>query len=77
MPFLEPETTLAATIATVAEESIVRAKTMHPEARMGPSTTFQSLTRRLNDLHGFLIHDLVILNKASLRMTRQRWNSSL
>src|SRR5450755_3378472 len=50
MPFPRPETPLAATIARATEENFAHSKFARPVARQGPSTTFQSLTRRLNNL---------------------------
>jgi hypothetical protein len=50
MRFAEPGTALAATIVTADDLNLIREKIIRPAARAGPSTTFQSLTRRLNDL---------------------------
>ncbi len=57
MPFPEPETALAATIVAEVEAEVIRGAIVRLGASQGPSTTFQSLARRLNDLHRFsLIH---------------------
>jgi hypothetical protein len=50
MLFATPETTLASTIGPEDEESFMRERTIRPAACEGPPTTFQSLTRRLNNL---------------------------
>jgi len=50
MPFAEPETALAATIDVAGDPTLIAGKIIRPAACAGPSTTFQSLTRRLNDL---------------------------
>jgi hypothetical protein len=50
MPFAGPETALEATIVPAVEVRAVRRKITRPAARQGPSTTFQQLTRRLNNL---------------------------
>jgi len=50
MPLAGPETALASTIDVGVEEIIVHAGTPRPGACKWPSTIFQSLTRRLNDL---------------------------
>jgi len=50
MPLAGPETALVSTIDGGVEEIIVRGRTPRPGACKWPSTTFQSLTRRLNDL---------------------------
>ena len=50
MPFPEPETALPETIDPRMDLSLIPAKIARPAARQGPSTTNQSLTRRLNDL---------------------------
>src|SRR5579864_3369441 len=51
MPFPESETALGSTIGRPVEGIIAGVITLRPAASQGPSTTFQSLTRRLNDLH--------------------------
>ena len=50
MPFAEPETALPATIDPAHEGKVVRREIARPGACQRPPTTFQSLTRRLNDL---------------------------
>jgi hypothetical protein len=50
MPFAGPETALPATIVSEGGPTLIRGKITRPAARKGPSTTFQRLTRRLNDL---------------------------
>jgi hypothetical protein len=50
MPFARPETALASTIDRRTKREVVRAKTVRPAASQRPSTIFQALTRRLNDL---------------------------
>jgi hypothetical protein len=49
MPFPGPETALPSTIGLKGEGSLIRGKIKPPAACQGPPTTFQSLTRRLND----------------------------
>jgi hypothetical protein len=49
-PFAGPETALAATIVAGGDPEFIGDQIARPGARPGPSTTFQSLTRRLNDL---------------------------
>ena len=51
MLFPESERALESTIDDSVEETIVGFRILRPAACQGPSTTFQSLTRRLNDLH--------------------------
>src|SRR5579859_5435938 len=51
MPFPGSETALGSTIGRPVEGIIAGVITLRPAASQGPSTTFQSLTRRLNDLH--------------------------
>jgi hypothetical protein len=50
MPFAGPETTLAATAIARIGVRAVESKIVRPGASQEPSTTFQSLTRRVNDL---------------------------
>src|ERR1700690_2721966 len=50
MPFAAPETASAATIDPEVEPKAVRGKTARPAACKRPSTIFQRLPRRLNDL---------------------------
>src|SRR5450755_1965029 len=71
IPFAEPETALPAMIGVEGELNPIRGKITRPEARAGPSTTFQSLTRRLNNLRVFALFCLVILSNANL-CTRRR-----
>jgi len=51
MPFPEPETALASTIGCEDEAEVIREKIVRLRACYTPPTTFQSLTRRLNNLH--------------------------
>ena len=51
MPVAEAETALASTIGVRPRPEVVRGKTLHPAARQDASTIFQSLPRRLNNLH--------------------------
>jgi hypothetical protein len=64
MPRAGPETALAATIGIEDDLTLIRGKMIRPVACAGPSTTFQSLTRRLNDLHVFGLPKAVILSNA-------------
>jgi hypothetical protein len=50
MPFARPETALASTIGPDVESKAIRGKTTRPAACQRPSTTFQRLARRRNDL---------------------------
>jgi hypothetical protein len=50
MPFPEPETAIAATIDRLDRGRFIQRKTLRLEACQEPSTTFQSLARRRNDL---------------------------
>jgi len=50
MPIAEPETALPATIVARGDPTLIRDKIIRPAARAGPSTIFQSLAPRLNDL---------------------------
>jgi len=50
MPIAEPETALASTIVAGLVPEVIAEKIRAPAARQAGSTTFQQLTRRLNDL---------------------------
>jgi hypothetical protein len=50
MLFPGPETTLGGTIDSATEPCFIRRKRTRPRDCQGPSTTFQSLTPRLNNL---------------------------
>jgi hypothetical protein len=64
MPFAGPETALPATIVARDDLTLIRDEIIRPAARVGPSTTFQSLTPRLNNLRGSLSTTFVILSNA-------------
>jgi len=63
MPFAGPETALPATIVSEGSLTLIAGKIIRPAARAGPSTTFQSLTRRLNDLQGIGLVDIAGANR--------------
>jgi hypothetical protein len=60
MPFPEPETALASTIDAGAEGTVAWRKNASLGGRKGPSTTVQSLTRRLNNSE----EDLVVPDRS-------------
>jgi hypothetical protein len=54
MPFPGPETALPATIVPAYGVNLIADEIVRPGGFQGPSTTFQRLTRRLNDLRVYI-----------------------